>query len=127
MSKLYRVLVSFEYVALADSAAAAEDMVDDMLRDRECAAEMTVRAFMLRSSKGAYPLPEGYDVDSLVYGDAEKRPLGALIAEERHALEAAGKQEGDGCSRDEAHRRAYEGSRDECVSCGYQPCMCDQQ
>jgi hypothetical protein len=33
----------------------------------------------------------------------------------------------DGCSRDEAHRRAYEGSRDECVSCGHRPCMCDQQ
>lgn len=33
----------------------------------------------------------------------------------------------DGCSRDEAHRRAYEGSRDECASCGHQPCMCDQQ
>ncbi len=89
MSRLYRVLVSFEYVALASSAAAAEDMVDDVLRDTS-ADKMTIRATMLRDAKGRYPLPEGYSDHSLVYGDREERTLEILIAQERHALEAPG-------------------------------------
>jgi len=87
--RLYRVLVTFEYVALASSAAAAEDMVDDVLRDM-VADEMTIRATMLRDAKGRYLLPEGYSDDWLVYGDREERTLEILIAQERHALAAGG-------------------------------------
>ncbi len=84
------MLVSFEYLALADSAAAAEDMVHDVLANEDASEEMTARATMLRDPKGRYPLPEGYDGRSLVYGDAQHRLLDLLIAEERRAVETAG-------------------------------------
>jgi hypothetical protein len=89
MSRLYRVLVSFEYVALADSAAAAEVLVDDVLANEDASEEMTVRAVMLRNRDDDYPLPDGYDEQSAVYGDPHGRTLEQLIAEERVALEMA--------------------------------------
>jgi hypothetical protein len=89
MSRLYRVLVSFEYVALADSAAAAEDMVHDVLANEDGSEEMTVRAVMLRNRDDDYPLPDGYDEQSAVYGDPHGRTLEQLIAFERVALEMA--------------------------------------
>lgn len=89
MSRLYRVHVSFEYVALAATAAAAEDLVDEVLRDLYT-DDMTVRATMLRDAKGRYPLPEGYDGHSVAYGDDEARSLAQLINEERDATEKTG-------------------------------------
>jgi len=86
MSTLYRVLVSFEYVALADDGRQAEDLVDDATRDLS-PRDMTVRAVRLRRTDGSYALPAGYTGRCLAYGDEQERPLSDLIEQEREEIE----------------------------------------
>jgi hypothetical protein len=86
MATLYRVSVSFEYIALADDAAQAEDLVDEATRDL-LPRDMTIRAVRLRRQDGSYPLPAGYTGQCLAYGDEEDRPLSDLIEPEGRAIE----------------------------------------
>jgi hypothetical protein len=86
MATLYRVSVSFEYVARAHNSGEAEDLVDEATRDLS-PRDMTVRAVRLRRTDGTYPLPAGYTGRCLAYGDEKERPLSDLIEQEREEIE----------------------------------------
>lgn len=91
MAMLYRVSVSFEYIALTDDERQAEYLVDEVTRDLML-GDMTIRAVRLRRQDGTYPLPPGYTGRCLAYGDEEDRPLSDLIEQERQAIEGETKR-----------------------------------
>jgi hypothetical protein len=83
---LYRVRVSYEFIAYAHNSGEAEDMAWESMKDfnlKDCA----IQAERMRTMGGTYPMPSRWDRKCLVYGGGEKT-LGELIDEEKAYIES---------------------------------------
>jgi hypothetical protein len=70
MKKLYTVTVEFEYAVVAESEFEAESWVDMEMRNLS-GMDLCPEVRELPTIKGKPILPDGWDEDSLVYGDEE--------------------------------------------------------